>query len=141
MGAANPSADRAFASGLSEGPERGSADMQITQPRTAALRQALAAVRNEAAMQDLVCGRVGVATFEQRYLRPDGSAVWVEMNIGSLTDADGTVVGLLAQAVDVDRRKRAQDSTESERRRLQAAQRVAGIGSFEQDAATGGIRL
>lgn len=54
MGTANPSADRAFASGLSKGPERGSVDMQITQPRTAALRQALAAVRNEAAMQDLL---------------------------------------------------------------------------------------
>jgi len=96
---------------------------------------------SQAAMRDLVSRRVGSAVCEQRYLRPDGTAIWVEMHLRSLTDGAGTVVGVLAEIVDIDRRKRAQESMESERRRLQAAQRVAGIGSFEQDVATGGIRL
>jgi diguanylate cyclase (GGDEF)-like protein/PAS domain S-box-containing protein len=91
------------------------------------------------AMQDLVARRTETATFDKRYLHADGSSVWVEMNIRSLIGPDGRVAGFLTQAVDITARKRAQAAVEEERRRLDEAQHVAGLGSFKHDAATGRI--
>jgi diguanylate cyclase (GGDEF)-like protein/PAS domain S-box-containing protein len=91
------------------------------------------------AMQDLVARRTTTASFDKRYRHSDGSSVWVELNVRSLTGADGDVTGFLTQAVDITARKRAQAAVEDERRRLDEAQHVAGLGSFEHDAATGRI--
>jgi diguanylate cyclase (GGDEF)-like protein/PAS domain S-box-containing protein len=89
-----------------------------------------------AVMRDLLCKAVETASFDKHYLRPDGTLISVEMHIRALTDADGEVVGFLAQAVDVGARERAEAIVEAERGQLEEAQGVAGVGSFEQEAAT-----
>jgi diguanylate cyclase (GGDEF)-like protein len=56
-------------------------------------------------MQDLLEGVGETARFEMRYLCPDGSLVWVDVTVRSLTAPDGEVVGFLTQAVDISNRK------------------------------------
>ncbi len=43
----------------------------------------------------------GGAQLEKRYIRPDGSTVWVVISIRALTGADGTVEGYIAVVVDI----------------------------------------
>ena len=93
--------------------------------------------RSQAAMRDLLSKAVEVTRFEKRYLRPDGSLVWVDLNVRALTDSDGQVVGFLTQGVDITDGKRAHQAAEHHSRRLEEAQRIAGLGSFEQDPSTG----
>lgn len=96
-------------------------------------------VLSQAAMPDLLTKAVDTARFEQRCRRPDGSFVWVDLNVRSLTAADGQVVGFLTQGVDITDRKRAEQTAERHSRQLEEAQRIAGLGSFEQDPETGSI--
>ena len=77
---------------------------------------------------------------DRRLVRPDGSAVWVEMRVRSLQDAEGTVCGLLVQAMDITGRRAAESAAVAGQRRLEEAQRLAGMSSFELDPVTGLIR-
>jgi diguanylate cyclase (GGDEF)-like protein/PAS domain S-box-containing protein len=92
-----------------------------------------------AAMRDLRTRVVETASFDKHYLRPDGTLVSVEMHIRALTGRRGEIVGFLAQAVDIGNREWAEVTADAERRRLEEAQRIAGLGSFEQDAVTSAI--
>jgi PAS domain-containing protein len=56
-------------------------------------------------MADLLAKKIATARFEKRYERPDGSIVWVGMNIRSLIGVDGAVVGFLTQGLDITKRK------------------------------------
>ncbi len=96
-------------------------------------------VRSQQAMRDLLSKNVAFARFEKRYMRPDGSSVWVDLNVRALTEADGEVVGFLTQGVDITERKRADQVAQHHSRQLEEAQRIAGLGSFEHDLATGNI--
>jgi len=92
---------------------------------------------NDSTMTELLTEVVGTGWFRRRYTRPDGSAVWIEMNVCSLTAPDGAVLGFLAHAVDITDRTRAEEAVESERRRLAEAQHLAGMSNFELDPVTG----
>ena len=94
---------------------------------------------SRAVMRDLVNRSVATASFDKHYLRPDGSVVSVQLNIRVLTDADGVVTGFLTQAVDIGDRERAEATAGAERQRLEEAQRVMALGSFEHDLTTGTI--
>ena len=62
------------------------------------------------ALVDLLAKVVETVHFEKRYLRPDGSRVWVDMNIRSLHGPGDEVIGFLAQASDITKRKAAEAS-------------------------------
>lgn len=55
----------------------------------------------------------------------------------SLVDVDGQVVGFLSQVVDFTVRRSAEQSVLRHSRQLEEAQHIAGLGTFEQDPATG----
>ncbi len=95
---------------------------------------------SKSVMRDLLGKVVETASFDKHYLRPDGTLVSVEMYIRALTDRRGEVVGFLTQAIDISARERAEAMVEAERRRLEEAQEIAGLGSFEQDTETLAIR-
>ena len=95
--------------------------------------------RSQAAMRDLLNKKVEIARFEKRYSRPDGSLVWADLNVRSLTSPGGDVIGFLTQAVDITDRKRADQLAQRHSNRLEEAQRIAGLGSFEHDLATGTV--
>lgn len=52
--------------------------------------------------------KAGGAQLEKRYIRPDGSIVWVVISIRALTGADGTVEGYIAVVVDISGAKAAE---------------------------------
>ena len=88
---------------------------------------------------DLLATTAETAGLELPYLRPDGSMVWLHLSIGPLAGADGEPTALLVQGVDVTARKRAERAADHDRWRLSQTQRVAGLGTFEQDPVTGAI--
>ena len=90
--------------------------------------------RSEALLRGLVAGKAETARLEKRYFRPDGSVVCVELHIRSLTDSNGEVAAFLVQFLDITDRKRAEEAAALDRWRLEEAQRVAEMGSFERDS-------
>ncbi len=83
---------------------------------------------------------------EKRYLRPDGSTVWVHNSVTTLRDADGRLLNTVCVTVDITDRKRAEDDLRelnktlerrvaeatAERDRIWAvSQDLLGVASFE----------
>ncbi|MGD1034911.1 MAG: EAL domain-containing protein [Candidatus Dormibacteria bacterium] len=62
------------------------------------------------ALRDLLAGRVETAQLEKRYLRADGSLVWVDMHIRSLLGDDARVAGFVAECTDITDRKRSEEA-------------------------------
>ncbi len=70
-------------------------------------------------------------------LRPGGTIVWLETSIRPVRDAHGDVIGYFGQTTDSTERRLAEDEV----RRLESAQRIAHLGSFEQDPETGMLEV
>ncbi|HEU4979503.1 MAG TPA: EAL domain-containing protein [Solirubrobacteraceae bacterium] len=81
------------------------------------------------AMRALAAGEIQRHRTEKRYLRPDGSEVWVGLNVAVVRDADGAACYFLSQMADIGERRAAQQAlAESERRfRTLATASPAGI--------------
>ena len=60
-------------------------------------------------------------TVDKRYVRPDGSVVWVLNNVTPIRDADGEIVGGYAASIDVTKRKRAEEELHDVHLRLETA--------------------
>jgi PAS domain S-box-containing protein len=68
-------------------------------------------------VQSLVAGELSMYSMEKRYLRKDGSLVWVEITVSLRRDADGRPLYLIGAVEDITERKRAQEELrESEER-------------------------
>src|SRR5688572_19192750 len=68
-------------------------------------------------LQAILVGAVDRVEFDKRYLRKDGSAIWVHLSVTRLLDEQGDVKCLVAQAEDITERRAAeQELRESERR-------------------------
>jgi two-component system sensor histidine kinase/response regulator len=74
---------------------------------------------------------------ECAFLRKDKTLVWVLLNASPLLDADGMFVGSLCMVSDISHRKHIEEVLSRREQQLADAQRVAGVGSFELDLATG----
>jgi len=59
-----------------------------------------------AVMEALISGALSSSTDEKRYLRPDGSPVWVARSVTLVRDADGTPLHFLDQIQDITDRRR-----------------------------------
>ncbi len=68
---------------------------------------------------------------ERRIIRPDGTAVWIDLTASVLRTAEGHPRHLLLQAIDITAHKAAEADLERERRRLTDAQALAHVGSWE----------
>ena len=107
--------------------------------------------------RDHTAGRIDFASgpgedlvFEHRIEWPDGSVHWLEGRGRTLTDDDGTPVGMVGVGINIDNRKQleeaARDAATSRATahlvaQLEAAERIAKLGSWYWDAAENVVTL
>ena len=85
----------------------------------------------------VVTGEVPDYRLEKRYVRKDGTVVWVNVNVTLIRDADGNPARTMAAIEDITDRKKTEDALMESERALNEAQRIAQIGSYVTDIASG----
>ena len=68
-------------------------------------------------------GEIPGYSMEKRYIRADGSAVWVNLSVSLVRDADGEPAYLISQIEDIDDRKRAEAQIREYAARLEQSNR------------------
>jgi PAS domain S-box-containing protein len=77
---------------------------------------------------------------EHRVRRVDGSLGWTLSRAIPIQNADGEIVEWFGAASDITERKRVEEQLRSNQARLVDSQRLANVGSWERDVATGTVR-
>jgi PAS domain S-box-containing protein len=75
-------------------------------------------------------------THEKRYLRGDGSEVWVNNSVSVIRGPDGTPFGVLAVVIDVTERRAAEERLRQAEERLRLALEGGRIGTWDWDLVT-----
>ncbi len=75
---------------------------------------------DQLALAQLLAPEGGSINREKRYLRPDGSSLWVQVSASLVRQADGRPAYIIAVVQDIDLRKRALEALELSERRLRA---------------------
>lgn len=86
-----------------------------------------------ALVDDVLAGRRGHYVMEKRYLRADGSVIWVLLSVSLVRDGDGEPLYFISQIQDIDERKR----FEEELRAMAERDPLTGVRNrrgFEEDA-------
>ena len=86
---------------------------------------------------DILAGRVTSYQFNKRYLHKNGATIWVSVNVAELKDALGAGIGSIATVEDITERQQSEDALRQSEARLNQAQRIAHIGSWEINEQTG----
>lgn len=82
-------------------------------------------------LEELRAGRFNEADVECRFVRQDGSLIWVLVSERGLYDESGRLRGVLHRLADYTGRRRTMDDLAASRRALAEAQRIARLGSWE----------
>lgn len=77
--------------------------------------------------------------YQKRFVRPDGTPVWVHLSGGMVRDASGAVVGAVAIVVDITARRVAEQALRDSGEQLRQAASLAGLVSGELDLLTGEV--
>jgi len=83
---------------------------------------------SEEFLRRLVAGEVDSYSLRKRYLRPDGSEVWVETHAALVRDAEGCPLHVLCQMVDLTLQRAAEVERERLQNRLRHAQVLEAVG-------------
>jgi PAS domain S-box-containing protein len=75
--------------------------------------------------------------WDGRYLHKDGELVWIEAVTRPLRDKDGRFAGLIGVSRNISERKQMEQALRESERRYKEAERVAHLGSWEMEIATG----
>jgi len=84
-------------------------------------------------LEDLRRGRLNPGDVECKFVRRDGSALWVLVRESALHGPDGSITGIIHRLADFSDRRSVVESLTASQRRLAEAQRIARIGSWEWD--------
>ena len=76
-------------------------------------------------------------SMEKRYIRKDGSLVWGNLSVSAVWDENSRFQHFIAVVEDISAKKSAQDALRESEARLQLAQQVANVGTFEWNIKTG----
>lgn len=89
-------------------------------------------------MADIAAGRTDVYRGERRYIRKDGSPVWVLVSAAAIRDKKtGEAICFAVQAVDIDRQKRAEAEISAHEQRWNLALAGTGQGVWDRNLRTG----
>lgn len=91
---------------------------------------------NVEAANRLMKGQTAAFVTEKRYIRKDGSTVWVNLASSLVRDNTGKPDWLVSVIQDITKRKHTEEALRKSERRLREAQRIAHIGSWELDLVT-----
>ena len=80
------------------------------------------------AFQRIVSGKAADYRLEKRYIRKDGSTVWVNVNVAVIRDATGRPVRTLATVEDIGERKRAEEEKAKLQDQLFQSQKMESVG-------------
>jgi PAS domain S-box-containing protein len=85
------------------------------------------------AMRALLSGELSRVVFEKRYLRKDGTIVWVQLLSAVLRGGTASAAGFITQVQDITERRRAEEALRESQADLNRAQAVAHTGSWRLD--------
>ncbi len=88
-------------------------------------------------VQQLLAGEIAAYSLEKRYLRRDGSMVWVNLTGSLVRDAAGAPSYFIAIIEDISERRSAREALRQSEERLQRAAQAAGFGMYELDLTSG----
>ncbi|HVG27702.1 MAG TPA: PAS domain S-box protein [Acidobacteriaceae bacterium] len=88
----------------------------------------------------LYAGEAPDIQMEKRYVRPDGTTVWVRNSLSPLRDESGEPVYTIAISENIDSRKRAEQATAEARETLELATRAADLGVWDLNPLTEELR-
>ena len=75
-------------------------------------------------VRDLLAGAIAIAETEKRYLRSDGSVIWVLLSVSLVRDLAGAPVHFVSQIQDISERKRAREELDAALARAMEASRL-----------------
>ena len=85
-------------------------------------------------LSELLNGQRQSFVAEKRYVRSDGSTIWVRNSVSARRNAFGHVTSILAFSEDITSRKRASEELEKAKARLEIATRLSRLVAWEFDA-------
>lgn len=88
---------------------------------------------HEENMRRMIAGQISGFSLEKRYLRKDGSAVWVEATVSALWNPGEAPTAHMVMVVDITQRKQAEEALRRSEADLRQAQAVAHVGSWRWD--------
>ncbi|MBI4879993.1 MAG: PAS domain S-box protein [Planctomycetes bacterium] len=86
--------------------------------------------------QELLAGRIRSFAAEKRYVRRDGSIVWVDLSVSAMAKAGEAPEYCIAVAQDISARKQAEAALARSEALLRETQAIARAGGWEYDAVT-----
>jgi PAS domain S-box-containing protein len=89
--------------------------------------------RDWEAFQRVVLGEAPNYRMEKRYVRKDGSLVWVNVNMTVIRDADGQPLRTIATIEDISERKQAEQALQYHEALLKETGNIAKVGGWEFD--------
>lgn len=94
---------------------------------------------NRACIDALYSGESPDCQLEKRYVRPDGTAVWVRNSLSPLRDENGEPVYTICISENIDARRRAEEASVQARETLEMATRAADLGVWDVDVRSGAM--
>ncbi|HEX4155637.1 MAG TPA: PAS domain S-box protein [Acidobacteriaceae bacterium] len=94
---------------------------------------------NAAGIRLIYAGEAPDFRIEKRYVRPDGSEVWVRNSLSVLRDENGEPVYTICISENIDAQKRAEQASAQARETLEMATRAADLGIWDLDLANGAL--
>jgi diguanylate cyclase (GGDEF)-like protein/PAS domain S-box-containing protein len=94
-------------------------------------------VDDETHMDDLLKGRLQTVTGEKRFIRKDGSEVWVNRSVSLVRDNAGAPLHFVRVIEDISERKRAEHALQQSEIAYRSMFEIAAVGKCEVDSASG----
>lgn len=91
-------------------------------------------------MKQLIEEKVRTYDTEKRYVRPDGTVVWVNLSVVPMWAPGEKAQWLMTIVQDITKRRQAEEALQESEQRLRLAQEAAQIGTFERNFQTGETR-